>query len=301
MEKNETDPSIRKSQRILLTEDYEVNQKIGQLFLQNAGYLVDIAANGQQAVEAYQQNRYDLILMDIQMPIMDGYEATKRIRKWEKKLNAEKELKAQSSKLKGKDSDELSAFSFQLSARAQRVPIIAMTGTFPEAGMETQNYPGINEYIRKPAKWDQVLLVVQKWVDAEYSFSMDNTSNGVVTPSDRGSKEDSSPLDMDKAIEEFLGQKEILFGILQDFVNIAGAQIENICRAVDCSDYGSIASEAHAIKGAAANLTADKLADLASDLEQAAEKQQPGLSAELADKLEQEFNNLVQYNQRLGD
>ena len=275
MEKNETDPSYRKSQRILLTEDYEVNQKIGQLFLQNAGYLVDIAANGQQAVEAYQQNRYDLILMDIQMPIMDGYEATKRIRKWE----SEEKLKA----------------------RAQRVPIIAMTGTFSETGMEAENYPGINEYIRKPAKWDQVLLVVQKWVDAEYSFSMDNTSNGVVTPSDRGSKEDSSPLDMDKAIEEFMGQKEILFGILQDFVNIAGAQIENICRAVDCSDYGSIASEAHAIKGAAANLTADKLARLASDLEQAAEKQQPDLSAELAGKLEQEFNNLVQYNQRLGD
>ena len=68
-----------------------------------------------------------------------------------------------------------------------------------------------------------------------------------------------------------------------------------------CFDYGEIGSEAHAIKGAAANLTADKLADLASDLEQAAEKQQPGLSAELADKLEQEFNNLVQYNQRLGD
>ena len=105
---------------------------------------------------------------------------------------------------------------------------------------------------------------------------------------------------MDKAIEEFMGQKEILFGILQDFVNIAGAQIDNICRAVDCSDYGSIASEAHAIKGAAANLTADKLADLASDLEQAAEKQQPDLTGNLADKLEQEFNNLARYNKDIS-
>jgi CheY-like chemotaxis protein/HPt (histidine-containing phosphotransfer) domain-containing protein len=298
MEKNETDPSFRKTQRILLAEDYEVNQKIGQLFLQNAGYRVDIAANGQLAVEAYQQNRYDLILMDIQMPIMDGYEATKRIRKWEKKLKAEKELQNQGSKLSGNNSDPNSAFPIPTSD-FQRVPIIAMTGTFSEAGMEAENYPGINEYIRKPAKWDQVLLVVQKWIDAEYSFSMDNTSKGWVSPSDRGSKENPSPLNMDKAIEEFMGQKEMLCGILQDFVNIAGAQIENICRAVACSDYRAIGSEAHAIKGAAANLTADKLARLAADLEQAAEKQQPDLSAELADKLEQEFDDLKNYIQHI--
>ncbi len=267
MENNKTDQSTRKCQCILLVEDYEVNQKIGQLFLQNAGYRVDIAENGQQAVEAFQQNHYDLILMDIQMPVMDGYEATKKIRNWEGGLR-------------------------QAQAEFKKVPIIAMTGDACEANLDAEDYPGIDECIRKPAKWEHVLLVVRKWIDAEYSSPIDKTLKDVVYPSVKRTQENPSPLDMDKAIEEFMGQKEILFGILQDFLNIAAAQVENIRQAVNCSDYGVIVSEAHAIKGGAANLTAYQLADLASDLEKVATEQQTDQTVLLAEKLQNEFYNL---------
>ena len=267
MEKNVTDPSDRNCQRILLAEDYEVNQKIGQLFLQNAGYRVDIAENGQQAVEAYQQNHYDLILMDIQMPIMDGYAATREIRQLESEIQNPK-------------------------SEIEIVPIIAMTGNTSEASLDADNNPGINECIQKPAQWDQVLLVVQKWINAEFGGSMDKTLKGVVSPSVRKTNENPFPLDLDKAIAEFMGQKEILFGILQDFVDIAGAQVENIRRAVDCSDYGVIVSEAHAIKGGAANLTAYQLADSASDLEKAAAEQRTDQTVLLAEKLENEYYHL---------
>ncbi len=267
MKKNEIDPSNRNCQRILLAEDYEVNQKIGQLFLQNAGYRVDIAENGQQAVEAYQQSHYDLILMDIQMPVMDGYAATREIRELESKIQNPK-------------------------SEIDMVPIIAMTGNISEASLDADNNPGINECIRKPAQWDQVLLVVQKWIDAEFSASMDKTLKGVVSSPVRKTKEYPFPLDLDKAIEEFMGQKEILFGILQDFVNLAETQVENIRRAVDCSDYGIIVTEAHAIKGGAANLTAYQLADLAADLEKAAIARKTDQTVLLAEKLENEYYNL---------
>ena len=171
MTNSNTVSGIKKPPRILVADDYEVNQKIVQLILQKSGYCVDIVENGQQAVETCQQNHYDLILMDIQMPLMDGHEATKQIRKWEKGFKAEKELKALSSKLKGKDSEELSALSFQSSARAQqspmenkegensdpnsaigippsefkRVPIIAMTGSAAPGSFDETLYPGMND------------------------------------------------------------------------------------------------------------------------------------------------------------
>jgi CheY-like chemotaxis protein len=83
--------------RILLAEDNEINQQVATEILMGAGLQVSLANNGQEAVEALKKHDFDAVLMDIQMPVLDGYKATRRIRKWEE------ELKAQSSKLKAKD------------------------------------------------------------------------------------------------------------------------------------------------------------------------------------------------------
>jgi CheY-like chemotaxis protein len=80
--------------RVLLVEDNEINQQVAMEILQGAGLNVTVANNGREGVDAAMQHQYDAILMDIQMPVMDGYTATRKIREWEEKL------KAQSSKLK---------------------------------------------------------------------------------------------------------------------------------------------------------------------------------------------------------
>ncbi len=309
----DTVSGIEKKSHILVVDDTDVNQKIAQLILQKADYRVDIAENGQQAVEAHQQNRYDLILMDIQMPIMDGHEATRKIR--------ELELKAQSSKLKGRGSGELSASSFQLSARAQtgrmqneigknsdpnsdfriptsdfkEVPIVAMTGSAGPGSFDETLYPGMNDCFGKPLQRDRLLSVVQKWINADSKTHTIENPADEIPAIDKKHEKNQYPLDLDRAIEEFMGQKEILLGVLQKFLTSTGSQLDNIRHAVKEADYGVLGSKAHAIKGAAANLTADKLADLAADLEQAADKRQPDLSTELADKLEQEFYSLKKY------
>jgi len=247
-----------KSPRILVVDDTDVNQKIAQLILQRANYNVDTAANGQEAVQAHQQKPYDLILMDIQMPIMDGHEATRKIR--------EMELEAQSSKLKGNGSEELSASSFELSARAQRVPIIAMTGNAGTGAFDERLYPAMNDCVGKPLQMDVLLSVVQKWIIPESNPSENVCSADKAPVVESVSEEDQNPLDMDRAIQEFMGQKEILLSVLQKFLASAGSQIDRIRQAVKEADYGAIGPNAHAIKGAAANLTADKLADLAADM-----------------------------------
>jgi len=257
-----TASGMEKNLHILVADDHEANQKIVQLILQRAGYQVDVVETGQQAVEACQQNHYDLILMDIQMPLMGGLEATEEIRK---------------------------------SENEKEIPIIAMTGSAGLGKFNEKRYPGMNDCIGKPLQRDEMLSVVLKWIRPE-SNTPTNEKQAVKTGAPgKKSEENQFPIDLDRAIQEFMGQKEILIDVLQKFVARAGSQVDTIHQAVKGVDYGTIGTEAHAIKGAAANLTADKLAGVASDLEQAAEKQQPDLAGELAHKLEQEFNCLERY------
>jgi CheY-like chemotaxis protein/HPt (histidine-containing phosphotransfer) domain-containing protein len=308
MPNSDTASRIEKKPRILVADDTDVNRKIAQLILQKAGYQVDVVENGQQAAETCRQNRYDLILMDIQMPVMDGHEATRAIRAWEMKLKAqsselkvEKEGKYQESNINGKDSDELSASSFELAARAQRVPIIAMTGSAGPESFDETLYPGMNDCVGKPLQRDFLLSVVQKWISTA-SKTHTNENPADETPLvDKRPANNQFPLNLERAVQEFMGQKDILLGVLQKFLESAASRIDTIRRAVKGGDYGVIKSEAHAIKGAAANLAADKLARLASDLDHAAGKQQPDLTDELAAKLEREFDMLKQYVQQLPD
>jgi len=328
-------PEIDKKPRILVADDTEVNQKIAQLILQKAGYQVDVAANGRLALEACQQNRYDLILMDIQMPIMDGHEATKRIRKWEcgkeksevgmrksetesrglntdfrRQMTDDREQKTEvGSGIRGKmemqnkngENSDPNFTSRIPHSDFKEVPIIAMTGSAGPGSFDETLYPGMSDCIGKPLQRDFLLSVVQKWISAA-STTPPNENPADETPAINKRPENNQfPLDLERAVQEFMGRKDILLGVLQQFLESAASRIGTIRRAVQGAEYSVIGSEAHAIKGAAANLAADKLAGLASDLEQAADKQQPDLAGELAGKLEREFDMLEQYVQQLPD
>ena len=290
MEIHETANSIEKNPRILVADDYEVNQKVAQLILQKAGYQVDIVENGQQALEAYRHSHYDLILMDIKMPLMDGHEATKRIRKWECGMRNQI----------GKKSDSNSEFRIPTSD-FKRVSIIAMTGNAGEGSFDENQYPGMNDCIGKPLQRDLLVAMVQKWIGAKSNSHLNANPKDEIHLTAEKPETNQFPLNLDRALQEFLGKKEILYGVLHEFITKAKIRIETIQQAVKGFDYGAIASEAHGIKGGAANLRADKLASLAADLENAGEMRQPDLSAELADKLEQEFYNLEKYIRQLPE
>ena len=132
---------------ILLVEDYPTNQQVALRHLHSAGYHVDLVENGLEAVNAFQRKDYDLILMDLQMPVMDGYEATGKIRELEISLK--------------KESDN------EISAERKKVPIVAMTAHAIKGFREKCLEIGMDDYITKPLRKKEFLDFVGKYEKLE--------------------------------------------------------------------------------------------------------------------------------------
>jgi len=116
-----------------MAEDNAINQRVGKLILQKAGFMIDLVADGCEAVEAHRLQPYDLILMDCQMPIMDGFEASRQIRK----------LKDQPQPI-----------------------IVAVTANALVGERERCLLAGMDDYLSKPFQADQLIAVVRKWSTA---------------------------------------------------------------------------------------------------------------------------------------
>jgi two-component system, sensor histidine kinase and response regulator len=117
--------------RILMAEDNVINQRVGKLILQRAGFDIDLVADGNEALEAHRRNPYDVILMDCQMPIMDGFEASRSIRQLE----------------------------------IPQPVIIAVTANALVGEREKCLSAGMNDYLSKPFQADQLVSLVKKWGD----------------------------------------------------------------------------------------------------------------------------------------
>lgn len=127
------DSSTEQPLRILMAEDNAINQRVGKLILQRAGFLIDLVADGSEAVIAHSRHPYDVILMDCQMPIMDGFEASRKIRE-----------------LDGK-----------------QPVIIAVTANALVGERERCLEAGMNDYLSKPFQAEQLVGVIKKWAAVE--------------------------------------------------------------------------------------------------------------------------------------
>jgi two-component system sensor histidine kinase/response regulator len=272
----------RQQIRILLVEDHPTSQKLIMKNLQGAGHLVDLVENGAQAVETYTRKPYDLILMDIQMPVMDGYAAAKAIRDLESNLS------------EGPD----------ISNTFQRVPIIVMTAHAIEGVKERCLEAGMDDYITKPLRKIDLLSTVDRW-----AMSRLDSLQEVSSPCDestRNSRQDRSadtdvhddiPMDIDRTLEEFEGNKEFLMVVIDGFLEHAGNQIDTIRRALSDGDSEMVMRTAHSMKGGAATLTADKLSGIACELEVIGESGSLERGGDVLKILEKEFHRLEVYIQ----
>ncbi|HIJ20167.1 MAG TPA: response regulator [Deltaproteobacteria bacterium] len=260
----------RKKFEILLAEDYPTNQKVALRHLRGAGYQVDLAEDGRQAAEAYKRKRYDLILMDIQMPIMDGFSATQRIR----------EIEAINLSGQGGDSGGVDQQS-----TIQRVPIIAMTAHAVKGYREKCLRAGMDDYVTKPLMRKELLTMVEKWT-FRTSDSHPTTRNSQSTVNE------TAPMDFAGAIEEFEGDADFLKGVLKSFIENVSSQIEIIRQALSDKDAETVRREAHSIKGGAAILFANGLSGVAFELEKMGQSNHLEQGIQVLEKLEKEFQLL---------
>jgi two-component system, sensor histidine kinase and response regulator len=272
--------------RILLAEDDATNQKVALHILKKFGYRADAAGNGQEVLEAMEKIPYDVVLMDIQMPVMDGYEATRRIR--------ELELKAQQVKLNKNNSDDLSDSKIQFFARSGRIPIIAMTAHAMKGDREKCIAAGMDDYTPKPINPEELLEKIEKWTRAEHNVS--NPEAGVQKERVQSeTPEKTQPLDFEVALERAMGDKDFLKMLLGGFVQELPDQIESLKVAVSGTDAVALTEQAHKLKGAAANLSAYGVSSAAKSLEEIGRSQNMDQANQILEVLLDESKRLTEY------
>jgi len=245
--------------RLLVAEDNPMNQKLAVTLLKKAGYSVDAVENGRTAIEALKRTAYDLVFMDVQMPEMDGFEATKAIREME--------------------------------GDRKHTPIIAMTAHAMKGDRERYLKAGMDGYISKPIEPKEMFTAIETWTKS-------SGVKKVMSQADNSEKADSlkaPPLDMETALLRLDNDKEFFNEMIQEFLNYIPKQLQTLEEATRKSDAKVVEQTAHSLKGAAGNLSAKRIADLALKLELLGRTGDLTDAQELIDNLRVECKLLEEY------
>ena len=244
---------------ILVAEDNIVNQKVTALLLRRLGFSVELAANGQLAVEAVGQQRFDAILMDCQMPVMDGFAATARIR-------------------------ELSNGD---------VPIIAMTASAMSGDRERCLDSGMNDYLPKPVQRIDLEKMLEKWIEPP-AYRESSPHEETIMQAARGKPVlDQSVI---SSLRELGGADDpgLFVELVQLFLADTPSRMRALSEALDQRDPKVLEREAHALKSSAANLGAVELSTLFRDIESAGREKDLQRAQGLVARSSEEFEKVEQ-------
>jgi PAS domain S-box-containing protein len=272
--------------RILLVEDNEINQQVAQEILEGAGLVVTIANDGREAVELVQSSAFDAVLMDIQMPVMDGYTATRKIREGEKKLRAQcsklnADGRGQQSKVivhgvkKRENRAEHHHQTLSPEPCAFRLPIIAMTAHAMAGDEEKSLEAGMNGHVAKPIDPDQLFATLLRWIKPGERRPVaqqpdDKPDHSVTQPARTVEEELPNSLpgfDLERGLTRMMGNKRLYRKVLIDFGSQYTEVAAEIRQALSANDYKQAHNLVHNLKGLAGNLEAKSLQTAAVEME----------------------------------
>lgn len=221
-------PPLVSNLKVLLVEDNPVNQMVATAMLEKLGCQCATADNGDIACRMVQQESFDLILMDCQMPVMDGYEATEKIRQHE------------------------------AATGHSRTPIIAFTAHALKGNDEKCKAAGMDDFISKPVRQSDLERVLSAWVTGDGAVTAHSAANVTKTADD---------IDR-AAFDQFATTMgESLGAVLQRYVETASEYIRSISNACETQNYESLMAAAHPLKSSSRQVGATKVARLAAELE----------------------------------
>jgi CheY-like chemotaxis protein/HPt (histidine-containing phosphotransfer) domain-containing protein len=246
--------------RILLAEDNVTNQKVAVGILGKFGLVVDVASNGEEAIQALQSHRYDLILMDVQMPVMDGFEATRQIR---------------------------TSISATIDSR---IPIIAMTAYARPSDRARCLAAGMNDYLSKPVEPATLAETILRWLPQQ-DRCVPEAAGQQLSPPD--SESPATPVfDQAGMASRLLGDRELIHEVIAAFLSDMPKQIAALRMLIDLKDAEGAGRKAHMIKGAASNVGGEAMRAVAYEMEQAGKTGDLEVLTAGTDDLERQFAKL---------
>ncbi|RMF49163.1 MAG: response regulator [Anaerolineae bacterium] len=251
----------RKSLRVLLAEDNPVNQKLAVILLGKAGYPVDPVNNGREAVEAAEKGHYNLILMDVQMPEMDGFEATRRIR--------------------------------ALEGEARHTPIIAMTAHAMKGDRERCLQAGMDDYVSKPLNAKELFEKLEHWAQWQRDRSV------TASPAEKETQLLDKPIAIQQALPRFGNDMQFFRDMLGEFLSHLDEELPKLVSALKASNFAALAAYARNMQGVAGNFAAIRLLDVLHRLEQAANADDGQACKNILLEIKPERDALVEFYRQL--
>jgi len=241
----------QKTWSVLLVEDNPVNQTVATKLLERAGHEVVTAGNGQEAIEWFEKRRFDLILMDVQMPVLGGLDATRAIRAREARR------------------------SWVMSGHWEVTPIIAMTAHVMQGDRERCLEAGMDDYVSKPVQPAELYAAIERVTQrAEHA---DTGTGGVVELMNLDGNEisaEGSPLvvDLQQTLDILDGDADALYSLIGIFLADYGKNVAQLEKARQQKDLAALSAVAHSLKSSSAIFGAPSVAETAQLLEHAARR-----------------------------